>query len=432
MKRQVIRLTESDLHKIIRESVKRVLREGYHDKVSDEDDEKDDFFDPDGNPPRLSRPGKKRNKNVRLPLEMEGRRSRITLRERRIEDSYPEVYNDPDYEDDSYPERYDEFYNAEDPTYTAHKGDYNGILSMLQQYGITDATIEDEDPEGEYPPTLSFTVQPDNQEAEEEIEDLVCSRGWRLMFVDPDEDNGGERWTFGYEKDDYFDDDAYPDEYNDTTDRDLDADVYENTIRRAVRESLNRLIETDCAGVMQTGCGKAPKGTDPEAGQFTVPLGADEDTTDRHGGFSVDGQADWNKNPGNVQRREIYNTKPSGKKKVKESKYDDEWAELDAQDDFLRDKYSEDYGREDPAYQMQKNDYDGVISILKQYGYDAEVSDNDPEGEYPPMLIIYHNEKKPLNLVAAINFVQSRGWTMNKQFSGEPTERGTAYVFQKD
>ena len=314
--KQIIKLTESDLHRIIANSVKRALREGYHDKVSDEDDEKDDFFDPDSNPPRLSRPGKKRNKNIRLPLEMEGRRSRRALTERRLEDSYPEVYNDPNYKDDSYPERYDEFYNAEDPIYTAHNGDYNGILSMLQQYGITDATIEDEDPEGEYPPTLSFTVPPNNQEASEEIEDLVCSRGWRLMFVDPDEDNGGEIWTFGYEKDDYFDDDAYTDEYNDTTDRDLDADVYENTIRRAVRESLNRLIETDCAGVMQTGCGNAPKGTNPEAGQYTVPLGGDEETSDRHPGFSVDGKAKWNKKGSNtsVMRRPMYNPK-SGKKK---------------------------------------------------------------------------------------------------------------------
>lgn len=260
MKKQLIRLTEGDLHRVIKESVKRALKE------------------------------------------------------RRLEDSYPEVYDDEDYIDDSYPEHYDEYYGSEDPTYTAQKNDYNGIISMLHQYGITDAEISDSDPEGEYPPTLSFTVPPNNQEAEE-IEHLVCSRGWRLMFVDPDEDNGGEIWTFGYEKDDYFDDDAYPDEYNDTTDRDLDADVYENTIRRAVRESLNRLIETDCAGVMQTGAGKVPKGTNPEAGQFPVPLGGDSETSDRHPGFSVDGKAKWNKKGGNtsVMRRPMYNPK-SGKK----------------------------------------------------------------------------------------------------------------------
>lgn len=81
----------------------------------------------------------------------------------------------------------------------------------------------------------------------------------------------------------------------------------ENTIRRAVRGSLNRLIETDCAGVMQTGAGDAPKGTNPEAGQYTVPFGADAATADRHPGFSVDGKS-------GVQRRQIYNPK-SGKKK---------------------------------------------------------------------------------------------------------------------
>ena len=88
----------------------------------------------------------------------------------------------------------------------------------------------------------------------------------------------------------------------------------ENTIRRAVRESLNRLIETDCAGVMQTGCGNAPKGTNPEAGQYTVPLGGDEETSDRHPGFSVDGKAKWNKKGSNtsVMRRPMYKPK-SGK-----------------------------------------------------------------------------------------------------------------------
>ena len=89
----------------------------------------------------------------------------------------------------------------------------------------------------------------------------------------------------------------------------------ENTIRRAVRGSLNRLIETDCAGAMQTGCGNSPKGSNPEAGQYVVPLGGDSETSDRHPGFSVDGKAKWNKGVNtSVVRRPMYNPK-SGKKK---------------------------------------------------------------------------------------------------------------------
>jgi len=157
--KQIIKLTESDLHRIIANSVNRALREGYHDKVSDEDDEKDDFFDPDGNPPRIKKSGKNKKRGAKLPFEME------------------------------------------------------------------------------------------------------------------------------------------------------------NTIRRAVIESLNRLIETDCAEVMQTGSGDAQKGTNPEAGQYTTAYGADDETKDRHPGFSVDGKAEWNKNENfSIMRRPMYNPK-SGKKK---------------------------------------------------------------------------------------------------------------------
>ena len=85
----------------------------------------------------------------------------------------------------------------------------------------------------------------------------------------------------------------------------------ESIVRRSVK---NILKETDCAGVMQTGCGDSPKGTNPEAGQYTTAFGPDKETSDRHGGFSIDGKAKWNKNPGNVQRREVYNPK-SGKKR---------------------------------------------------------------------------------------------------------------------
>ena len=65
--------------------------------------------------------------------------------------------------------------------------------------------------------------------------------------------------------------------------------IDEGIVRRAVREAINRLIkETDTMGVLQGG------GTDPEAGEFTVPFG-------------------------DVQRREIYNATGT-KKKYKKKK----------------------------------------------------------------------------------------------------------------
>ena len=66
---------------------------------------------------------------------------------------------------------------------------------------------------------------------------------------------------------------------------------------------------TNCANVMQTGAGKAPLGTNPEAGQYTVPFGPDKETSDRTPGFSVKGKA---VGKSDVQRRQIYNPK-SGK-----------------------------------------------------------------------------------------------------------------------
>jgi len=79
--------------------------------------------------------------------------------------------------------------------------------------------------------------------------------------------------------------------------------------------SKGMLKETDCAGVMQTGCGDAPKGTNPEAGQYPTAFGPDKDTADRTPGkVAMGGRAKWNVNNGNVQRREIYNPK-SGKKR---------------------------------------------------------------------------------------------------------------------
>jgi hypothetical protein len=84
----------------------------------------------------------------------------------------------------------------------------------------------------------------------------------------------------------------------------------ESDLHRIIKESVKKILrETDCAGVMQTGCGKAPKGTNPEAGQYTVPFGPDEETQDRHPGFSVDGKV---KGKTSVISKPMYNPK-SGK-----------------------------------------------------------------------------------------------------------------------
>jgi hypothetical protein len=85
----------------------------------------------------------------------------------------------------------------------------------------------------------------------------------------------------------------------------------ESDLHRIVEESVKKILrETDCAGVMQTGCGDAPKGTNPESGQYVTPFGPDKDTQDRHPGFSVDGKA---KGKTSVISRPVYNPK-SGKK----------------------------------------------------------------------------------------------------------------------
>ena len=81
-------------------------------------------------------------------------------------------------------------------------------------------------------------------------------------------------------------------------------------LNRIIQESINEflLMETDCAGAMQTGAGGegtqaiTPKGSNPEAGQYTVPFGADKETSDRTPGFSV-------------QRRDIYKPKTKNKRK---------------------------------------------------------------------------------------------------------------------
>ena len=49
--KQIIRLTESDLHRIIKESVNRILKEGVPDPSDflDQDPFYDNYFDDDGN-----------------------------------------------------------------------------------------------------------------------------------------------------------------------------------------------------------------------------------------------------------------------------------------------------------------------------------------------------------------------------------------------
>ena len=86
---------------------------------------------------------------------------------------------------------------------------------------------------------------------------------------------------------------------------------YENKEGEKTIEEENGGGATSCANVMQTGSGKL--GTNPEAGQYTVPFGADKETADRTPGkVAMGGKAKWNVNNGNVQRRPIYNPK-SGK-----------------------------------------------------------------------------------------------------------------------
>ena len=82
---------------------------------------------------------------------------------------------------------------------------------------------------------------------------------------------------------------------------------YENKMKP--NKPINEDGATNCASTMQTGCGNAPEGSNPEAGQYTVPFGPDKETQDRHPGFSVDGKA---KGKTSVISKPMYNPK-SGK-----------------------------------------------------------------------------------------------------------------------
>ena len=211
--RQLFRLTEQDLHNIVKSTVLNIIKEGYHDTVSDEDNEKDDFFDPDGNPSKV--PGKKKKGSKKLPFEMEGKTSRHTLKE-----DYP--------------------------------------------------FSPDED---------KFDKIERQKRREQEIEDYWRDKNERLRAKYP---GRSREW---YE---------------------AMIDMFENTIKEDAGAGGGA---TNCAGTMQTGSGNAPLGTNPEAGQYTVPFGPDKETSDRTPGFSVKGKA---VGKSDVQRRQIYNPK-SGK-----------------------------------------------------------------------------------------------------------------------
>lgn len=67
------------------------------------------------------------------------------------------------------------------------------------------------------------------------------------------------------------------------------------------------------------------------------------------------------------------------------------------------------------------NDYQGLFSMIKQYGCNAKFGGEDIEGEYPQNLEVYIPEDKyDIKLAKTIyNLMSARGWELNKQFSGE-------------
>ena len=279
--RQVIKLTESDLHKIIKESVNKILREGWNSNLSP--DALDDKA-------YMNDLWAEREKMMQDDWE----RRNIAIRKK-------------------YPGKSCEWYEAMLDTFYENKANNKRTIN------------EDEysDGEGDKPALISIHTI-DAYNAQEIAEDYGLEST----------DEGAAEWFKGVvESDADFEEDTMP-KYADFKMEipELRASMYydwygeiyflakedepsqapmtiENKVSRVVRESLRRLIETDCAGVMQTGCGNAPKGTNPEAGQYTVPFGPDKETSDRTPGFSVKGKA---VGKSDVQRRQIYNPK-SGK-----------------------------------------------------------------------------------------------------------------------
>lgn len=72
--------------------------------------------------------------------------------------------------------------------------------------------------------------------------------------------------------------------------------ISESIISKCLREAIGKFIEEDagggatsCANVMQTGSGTL--GNNPEAGQYTVPLGADTPTKKRNN--NKNGSTSW-------------------------------------------------------------------------------------------------------------------------------------------
>jgi hypothetical protein len=228
MKKQIIRLTESDLHRIIRKSVNKIIREA-------EGLDADEYFD------------------------------EYWHREHGNADDYLKPYG-------KMPEGYDDDVDI----------DTADIIAGLNT-----------NDESEIYPYLKGIENKASWSA------FDADRNYRM--------DGG---------DEPYDSYAYQGERNPTLGELGNFNVHESRINRIIKESVKRILrETDCAGVMQTGSGDAPKGTNPEAGQYPTAFGPDKDTADRTPGkVAMGGRAKWNVNNGNVQRREIYNPK-SGKKR---------------------------------------------------------------------------------------------------------------------
>lgn len=283
--KQIIKLTESNLHRIIKESVKKILREWEEDPYSLDADE---IY------------GDRAEREYRQSVRDKMFQDDWEMRNRRLRQKYPG--------------KSEEWYEAMIDTFYENKKSRKAIK---EEHGLPDSVT-----------AIIYSDIIEDYQAQEIAEEYGIS-----------EEEGAAEWFKGAADEMDFAEDEMPlhrefvmniPELNSKLYHDYGAGYYflvknadpssapmamENTIRCAVKESLNRLIETDCAGVMQTGCGDAPKGTNPEAGQYTTAYEADDETKDRHPGFSVDGKAKWNKNENfSIMRRPMYNPK-SGKKK---------------------------------------------------------------------------------------------------------------------
>lgn len=152
----------------------------------------------------------------------------------------------------------------------------------------------------------------------------------------------------------------------------------ESDLHRIIIESVERVLKedglagggaTNCAATMQTGSGKAHLGTNPEAGQYTVPFGADAATADRHPGFSVDGKA---KGKTSVISRPVYNPK-SGKKKLGENSELNQVEESPLWNGNYSD-YMEDTIHKRKVYRYLCKMFDTIMNNLKEVGLEPSVA----------------------------------------------------------